>query len=150
MATTKRRSTAKSTTKRRTSTARKSSPQRASSRRSDDMSPYVTAALATGAVTAIAAAAAGAWFFRNSDKSFSETAEELGGKIKDGIADARSKAETSARSFKDKAAMFFADEPDSQHDIAEEAMRLKKSDRKTEHPVDDTIESELKTGAISY
>ena len=150
MATTKRGTTAKSTTKRRTSTARKSSPQRESSRRSDDMSPYVTAAIATGAVTAIAAAAAGAWFFRNSDKSFSETAEELGGKIKGGIAEAKVKAGSSARSFKDKAAMFFAGEPDSQHDIAEEAMRLKQSGRKTEHPVDDTIESELQTGAISY
>ena len=150
MATTKRRSTDKSTSKRSTSAARKSSPQRSSSRRSDDMSPYVTAAIATGAVTAIAAAAAGAWFFRNSDKSFSETAEDLGEKIKDGIADVRVKAESGARTFKEKAATFFASEPDSQHDIAEEAMRLKQSGRKTEHPLDDTIESELKTGAISY
>ena len=114
--------------------------------------PYVSAAIATGAVTAVAAAVAGAFFFRRSDKSFAEIGDELSGKIKGGIADVRDKAAEGARSFKEKAAFLLADDDSDsaeQSRIAEEALTLKETGRKAPHPVDSKIGSEIKNAPIS-
>ena len=53
--------------------------------------PYASAAIATGAVTAIAAAAAGAFFFTRRDKSFKDASEELSSRVRDGFAGATDK-----------------------------------------------------------
>jgi hypothetical protein len=97
--------------------------------------PYTSAAIATGAVTAVAAAVAGAFFFRRSDRSLAEIGEDWTGRIKD------------------KAGFMFGDESEGeteQSQIAEEALTLKETGKKAKRPVDPTIEQELKTGAISY
>ncbi len=115
--------------------------------------PYTSAAIATGAVTAVVAAIAGAYFFRRSDKSLAEIGDDLSGKIKTGIADARDLAEQGARTFKEKAGFLLADEDEvstEQSRIAEEALTLKETGRQPQRPLDPTIESELKAGAISY
>lgn len=144
MATTKRRTTTRKTT---ATKQNKSLPARTA--RSVRDRPYTSAAIATGTVAALAAFAAGAWFFRNSDKSFGETADDLGEKIKDGISEAKTFAEDSARSIKDKASAFF-DKTESQTDIAEEALALKERGARSGRPLDPAIDSDLKTGAISY
>jgi hypothetical protein len=98
--------------------------------------PYTSAAIATGAVTAVAAAVAGAFFFRRSDRSLAEIGEDWSGRIKE------------------KASFLFSDEEaedtTDQSQIAEEALTLKETGKKSKRPVDPTIEQELKTGAISY
>jgi hypothetical protein len=97
--------------------------------------PYTSAAIATGAVTAVAAAVAGAFFFRRSDRSLAEIGEDWSGKIKE------------------KAGFMFSGDEESETDqsqIAEEALTLKETGKKAKRPVDPTIEQELKTGAISY
>ena len=53
--------------------------------------PYTSAAIATGAVTAVAAAAAGAFFFSRRDKSFREASEELTARVRDGLSSASDK-----------------------------------------------------------
>lgn len=145
MATTKRRTTTRKSAS--ASKQNKSLPARTARTVRDR--PYTSAAIATGTVAALAAFAAGAWFFRNSDKSFGEAADELGEKIKDGLADVRAKASDTARSVKNKAESYFDDGSD-QKEFAKEALALKRGGRTTSHPIDDTIESELKTGGISY
>ena len=98
--------------------------------------PYTSAAIATGAVTAVAAAVAGAFFFRRSDRSLAELGEDWSGRIKE------------------KAGFLFSGEEDEskteQSQIAEEALTLKETGKKSKRPVDPTIEQELKTGSISY
>ena len=99
--------------------------------------PYTSAAIATGAVTAVAAAVAGTFFFRRSDRSLAEIGEDWTGRIKD------------------KAGFMFSGDENGegeteQSQIAEEALTLKETGKKSKRPVDPTIEQELKTGAISY
>ena len=98
--------------------------------------PSTSAAIATGAVTAVAAAVAGAFFFRRSDRSLAEIGEDWSGKIKE------------------KAGFLFSDDEQQgetdQARIAEEALTLKETGRKSKRPVDPTVQEELKTGAISY
>ena len=98
--------------------------------------PYTSAAIATGAVTAVAAAVAGAFFFRRSDRSLAEIGEDWSERIKE------------------KAGFLFSgdEQQDStdQSRIAEEALTLKETGKKSKRPVDPTIEEELKTGAVSY
>ncbi|MEA1071249.1 hypothetical protein [Sphingomonas sp. LY160] len=104
--------------------------------------PYASAAIATGAVTAVAAAAAGAFFFSRRDKSINETAEELSAKIKGGLSDAGDKL----REVKDR---FTATDKD-QSDFAAEALSLKETGKKTSIPADPVVEDQLKAGAIAY
>lgn len=112
--------------------------------------PYVSAAIATGAVTAVAAMAAGAFFFsrRGTSDGMEGTGHEgFATRVKDGLAEAGAKARslgTRARS-----ALGYENEA-PQSDIAEEALTLKQTGRKTRRPVDRTVSEELKTGAISY
>ena len=83
MATTKTR-----TTKSRTATkTRADTGLLARTGRTVKQRPYVSAAIATGAVTAVAAAAAGAFFFSRKDKSFGEFTS----RVKDGLAEASDK-----------------------------------------------------------
>ena len=83
MATTKTR-----TTKSRTATKTKADTGLlARTGRTVKQKPYVSAAIATGAVTAVAAAAAGAFFFSRKDKSFGE----FTARVKDGFAEASDK-----------------------------------------------------------
>ena len=119
MATTKSR-----TTKSRTSTkAKADSGLLARTGRTVKQKPYVSAAIATGAVTAVAAAAAGAFFFSRKDKSFGE----FTARVKDGF------AETS-----DKIRDRFA-KAKPQGEIAEEALTLKETGKRDTKPVDDQL-----------
>ncbi len=146
MATTKSRSTstrAKSSGTKRTTTANRSSASRSQSLMDKAAKrPYATAAIATGAVTAVAAAAAGAFFFSRRDKSFSEASDELGEKlsgygdrIKDGLSEAR-----------EKAGGFFNRDSRDQSDIAEEAETLKG----TGEMLDNQSKRATKAGAVAY
>lgn len=145
MATTKRRTT----TKRKTTTKQdKSLPARTA--RTLRQKPYVSAAIATGAVTAVAAAVAGAFFFRRSEKTVGEITDDVSGKIKDGLEEARSRIKSGAKAVKEKAAFLWDHHEPTQEEIAEEAMTLKKTGRRTKRPIDDVIATEVKTGAIAY
>ena len=90
--------------------------------------PYASAAIATGAVTAVVAAAAGAFFFTRRDKSFKEASEELSSRVRDGITGATEKVRDLAERGSD---MFKSDGPNSdgrtQQQIAEEALTLKET-----------------------
>ena len=117
MATTKTR-----TTKSRTATKTKADTGLlARTGRTVKQSPYVSAAIATGAVTAVAAAAAGAFFFSRKDKSFGE----FTARVKDGFAEASDK-------IRDR---FARDKPQSE--IAEEALTLKETGKRNDMPVED-------------
>ena len=93
-------------------------------------------------MTAVAAAAAGAFFFSRRDKSINETAEELSAKIKGGLSDAGDKL----REVKDR---FTATDKD-QSDFAAEALSLKETGKKTKRPTDPTIDEQSKVGAVAY
>lgn len=148
MATTKSRPTssrAKKSTTPRTRTTAKSTPKSdnvvARAGRTVRDRPYASAAIATGAVTAVAAAAAGAFFFSRKDKSLRETASDLGDRlsdvgerIKDGIDEARGKASA------------FFDRPKTQREIAEEAETLKA----TGELLDEQNQQGIKAGSVSY
>ena len=117
MATTKTR-----TTKSRTATKTKADTGLlARTGRTVKQKPYVSAAIATGAVTAVAAAAAGAFFFSRRDKSFGEFTT----RIKDGFAEASDK-------IRDRLAR---DKPQSE--IAEEALTLKETGKRNDMPIED-------------
>ena len=117
MATTKTR-----TTKSRTATKTKADTGLlARTGRTVKQKPYVSAAIATGAVTAVAAAAAGAFFFSRRDKSFGE----FTARVKDGFAEASDK-------IRDR---FARDKP--QGEIAEEALTLKETGKRNDMPVED-------------
>ncbi len=159
MATTKRKTptsskstTKRSATKRKTPVAKNAQDYIKKTKRAATQQPYVTAAIATGAVAAIAAAAAGAYFFRRSEKTMGEIADDLGTRMKDGFNEAVDYAAETGRTMREKATMFFnqAEDQLSQSEIAEEALTLKETGRNKRRPVDDTIKSELKTGAVSY
>jgi len=136
------------TTRSRTTGTRPTTKPRASSAKTDTsiiartgrtikQQPYTSAAIATGAVTAVAAAAAGAFFFSRRDKSVSETAQSVTNKVKGSFAEARAK-------IKD---LISSDEK-SQQEIAEEALTLKETGVMS--PVDELSASKIKTGAVSY
>lgn len=109
--------------------------------------PYVSAAIATGAVTAVAAVAAGAYFLSRRDQSLNETAEELGTRIKDGFSEAKASASDFARKTR---ARFDAAGTKTQSDYAAEALTLKQTGESEESPLDPLVADQLKTGAIAY
>ena len=112
--------------------------------------PYVSAAIATGAVTAVAAAAAGAFFFRRSDKSFGEFTDDLTSKVKDGFEVARERIRETSDGLRTRLGdSEFGDEK-SQEEIAEEALSLKATGKKARKPADPVVESQTKAGAIAY
>ena len=120
MATTKTR-TIKSSAAKSTSAPKRKADDGLLSRtgRTVKQKPYVSAAIATGAVTAVAAAAAGAYFFSRKDKSFGE----FTARVKDGFAEASDK-------FRDR----FANDK-AQGEIAEEALTLKEIGKRDDQPV---------------
>ena len=109
--------------------------------------PYVSAAIATGAVTAVAAVAAGAYFLSRRDQSIGETAEELGARIKDGFSEAKATASDFARKTR---ARFDAGGTKAQSDFAAEALTLKQAGESDDGPLDPLVADQLKTGAIAY
>jgi len=147
--------TTKSTTPRsRTAKPRASRPENTSlaarTGRTVKERPYTSAAIATGAVTAVAAAAAGAYFFSRRDKSFKEASEELTSRVKDGLASASGKVkdlgQRGAEYFKGDSV---GTETRSQQEIAEEALTLKETGV-AKSPIDALSVTEIKTGAIAY
>ncbi|MDQ3143651.1 MAG: hypothetical protein M3Q57_02055 [Pseudomonadota bacterium] len=147
--------TTKSTTPRsRTAKPRASRPENTSlaarTGRTVKERPYTSAAIATGAVTAVAAAAAGAYFFSRRDKSFKEASEELTSRVKDGLASASGKVkdlgQRGAEYFKGDSV---GTETRSQQEIAEEALTLKETGV-AKSPIDTVSATEIKTGAIAY
>ena len=147
--------TTKSTTSRsRTAKPRASRPENTSlaarTGRTVKERPYTSAAIATGAVTAVAAAAAGAYFFSRRDKSFKEASEELTSRVKDGLASASGKVkdlgQRGAEYFKGDSV---GTETRSQQEIAEEALTLKETGV-AKSPIDTVSATEIKTGAIAY
>jgi hypothetical protein len=113
--------------------------------------PYASAAIATGAVTAVAAAAAGAFFFARRDKSFKEASGELSSRVKEGLSGATDKVKDLAERG---AGMFAGDSGSSsdgrtQQEIAEEAMTLKETGA-ANSSLDRQSNSEIKAGAVAY
>ena len=158
MATTRKTTTRKPAATRRASTTAKSSTENTSRAKTDPSlaartgrtvkeRPYVSAAIATGAVTAVAAAAAGAYFFSRRDQSIGETAEELGARIKDGL----SEAKTMVSGLGKKAGQLFDKTAGkSQENYAAEALMLKQTGKPGERPVDPLVADQIKAGAVSY
>ena len=147
--------TTKSTTpRRRTAKPRASRPENTSlaarTGRTVKERPYTSAAIATGAVTAVAAAAAGAYFFSRRDKSFKEASEELTSRVKDGLASASGKVkdlgQRGAEYFKGDSV---GTETRSQQEITEEALTLKETGV-AKSPIDALSVTEIKTCAIAY
>ena len=147
----KPRSTSKSSSRSSRSSSRNSEQgmmQRAT--RTISERPYTTAAIATGAVTAIAAAAAGAFFFSRTNRDGSErTMDDLTDRIKDGLDEAR----TATGSMATKLGSIFgwnSDQRSDQSDIAEEALTLKETGKKKNSMVDAQSNQEIKAGATAY
>ncbi len=114
--------------------------------------PYTSAAIATGAVTAVAAVAAavaGLIFFRRSDKSFGEFTNDLTTRAKDGLADASTRAKGKVTRLRDGLDDRFARDK-SQSEIAEEALTLKETGKKSRNAVDPVVADQTKVGSITY
>ena len=161
MATTRKTTTTRKPAARRATSAAKSSRSTTptTSRATTDQSlaartgrtiadkPYVSAAIATGAVTAVAALAAGAYFFSRRDQSITDTAEQLGTRIKDGL----SEAKTMVSGLGKRAGQLFDKTAGkSQEDYAAEALMLKRTGKPGERPVDPLVGDQIKAGAVSY
>jgi len=108
--------------------------------------PYTSAAIATGAVTAVAAAVAGLFFFRRSDKSLGEFTSDLTSRVKDGLTDVSTLAKDQVSRIRDG----LDSGGKSQSEIAEEALTLKETGATNTIPTDPVIEQQNKAGAITY
>lgn len=169
--------TTKKTSTRRTTRARSSTPRTRTSSSSSSSTarkqtfasrtgkaisdrPVASAAIGTGLVAGIAAAVAGFFAFKKSGKTFSEFSGDVatsvkdkasgaGEFVKDGIADATSKAKDLTGRRKDG---LDAEPTATQADVAAEALTLKETGKQTKgkRPVDPVVESQTKVGAISY
>ncbi|MCY7399172.1 MAG: hypothetical protein LH466_10100 [Sphingomonas bacterium] len=126
--------------------------------------PYTSAAIATGAVTVVAAAAAaGAFLMSRRDKSFKEASEELTTKVKDGLASATetvkgglASATETVKDLGQRGTDYFkgdgsdtGTETRTQQQIAEEALTLRETGA-AKSPVDALSATEIKTGAVAY
>ena len=125
--------------------------------------PYARAAIATGAVTVIAAAAAaGAFLFARRDKGFKAASDELTDVVKEGFASAGEtvkgsfvSASETVKDLGQRSAALFENagsarsETRTQQQIAEEALTLKETGA-AKSPVDNMTALEIKTGAIAY
>ena len=137
--------TRKSTTRNRTAARKADTSLVARTGRTIRERPYTSAAIATGAVTAVAAAAAGLFFFRRSDKSLGELTDDLTTRVKDGLADAGDKIRSATGRQPQ------ADSTDkSQAEIAEEALTLKETGKKAKIPADPVVQDQTKAGAVAY
>ena len=126
--------------------------------------PYTSAAIATGAVTVVAAAAAaGAFLMSRRDKSFKEASEELTSKVKDGFASASetvkdgfASATETVKDLGQRGSDYLkgdgsdaGTEIRTQQQIAEEALTLKEIGA-AKRPVDESSATEIQTGAVAY
>ena len=111
--------------------------------------PYTSAAIATGAITAVAAAVAGLFFFRRSEKSLGEFTNDLTSRAKDGLADVSAKAKDTVTRIRDGLDDRLGSDK-SQSEIAEEALTIKETGKTATFPIDPAIESQTKVGSISY
>ena len=147
MATTKRRST-----KSPTSSRKRDASLPARTGRTIKNQPYVTAAIATGAGSAVPAALAGAFFSGRSGKGVGELTGDLSDKAREGLSEAKAMAAEGARSVKEKAAFLFGEEGDdrTQAEIAEEALTLKQTGEIPARPFDETASDQIKSGSIAY
>ncbi len=157
MATTKKTTTTRSST--RTPARRKAVEPSfiASTERTIKKNPYASAAVATGLISAIAGAAAGFFAWKKSGKSFTDfsndvatsakgKAADVTERVKDGLADAQTIAKEQVAKIRDG-----LDSGKSQSEIAEEALSLKTTgDKGTTFPLDPVVDSQIKTGAVSY
>ena len=141
--------------------------------------PVASAAIATGTLSALAAAVVGFFAWKKSGKSFSEfsgdvattvkdkaaetavkvkevagetaskvkeVADEASTFVKDGVTEAKSKAKEFADRRKDG-----VDRAPTQSQIADEAMSLKTlGETDSTIPADPVVDSQIKTGSISY
>ncbi|MEO7504761.1 MAG: hypothetical protein ABIT69_06215 [Sphingomicrobium sp.] len=148
MATTRKTPTTGSRTAKPRATRAKADPSLAArTGRTIKQKPYVSAAIATGAVTAVAAAAAGAFFFARRDKSFRDASEELTSRVKDGLSDAGARIKNLAeRGSK----WVGASDTKTQAEIAEEALSLKETGSPSMTPVDALADDQIKAGAVAY
>jgi len=128
----------------------------ASTERTIKRNPYASAAVATGVVSAIAAAAAGFFAFKKSGKTFSEfsgdwatsvkdKASETSERVKDGLADAKTIAKDQVAKIRDG-----LDGDKTQSEIAEEALSLKETGTTSTFPIDPVIEQQSKVGTVAY
>jgi len=157
MATIKKTTTTTRSTPR-TPARRKAEPSFvASTERTIKKNPYASAAVATGVISAIAAAAAGFFAFKKSGKSFTDfsndvttsardKAAEVSDRVKDGLADAGTMAKDRVSKIRDGLDSVTR----SQSDIAEEAFTMKETGTSTEYPLDPVIEQQTKIGSVSY
>lgn len=115
--------------------------------------PYTSAAIATGAVVGVAAAAAaGAFFASRRDRSFKEASDELTSKVRDGFASASDKVKDLSQRGVDYIkgdSSERSSDTRSQREIAEEALSLKTTGE-TSNPAEELSSVETKAGAISY
>ena len=100
--------------------------------------PYTSAAIATGAITAVAAAVAGLFFFRRSEKSLGEFTNDLTSRAKDGLADVSAKAKDTVTRIRDGLDDRLGSDK-SQSEIAEEALTLKETGKKASISVDPVV-----------
>ena len=110
--------------------------------------PATSAAIATGVVSGLVAAVAGFVAYKKSGKSLAEFSDDLATnaktRIKDGIADAKTRAKDWSEPRKDG-----IDETRGQREIAEEALTTKQVGMTSRRPADPTVAKELKTGAVA-
>ena len=118
--------------------------------------PVASAAIATGALSAIAATVFGFFAWKKSGKSFSEfsgdiatsvkdKASETSERVKDGLADATTMAKDQVAKFRDG-----IDGEKSKSEIAEEALSLKETGSIATFPRDPVVDSQTKVGSVSY
>ncbi|MCY7339387.1 MAG: hypothetical protein LH465_05470 [Sphingomonas bacterium] len=162
MATTKSTTPRRRTAKPRTTTRAKADTSIvARTGRTIKASPYTSAAIATGAVTAVAAAAAGAFFFSRRDKSFKQASEELTNRVKDGFASASGTvkdgfagASDKIKDLAERGTDYLKGDSDSgkvlsQAELAEEALTLKQTGQSTA-TVDKLASDQAKVGSVAY
>jgi len=161
--TTGTRTTRTTTAKPRATTAKTDDSIVARTGRTIKQRPYTSAAIATGAVTVAAAAAAGAYLLSRRDKSFKEASEELTTKVKDGFASATetvkgglASATDTVKDLSQRGTDYFkgdgsdtGTETRTQQQIAEEALTLKETGA-AKSPIDELSATEIKTGAVAY
>ena len=157
MATTKKTTTTRRPARSRTTTPRQSNASNPSlatrTGKAISKRPVASAAIATGLVSGIAAAVAGFFAFKKSGKSFSEfsgdvatsvkdKAAETSERVKDGLTDAGTRAKDTVSRLRDG-----LDGDKSQSEIAEEALTLKETGKKTSIPADPLVEDQT-TGVV--
>ena len=145
MATPKKTTTTRAT---RAPARRKADPSLAvSAERTIKRNPYASAAVATGVVGAIAAAAAGFFAFKKSGKSFTDFSNDVAtsakdkaaavsDRVKDGLTDAGTKAKGTVAKLRDG----LDSSAKSQSEIAEEALTRKETGKTTDFPLDPAVD----------